>query len=57
MKLKGYYKDWVLLKQGLNNGTVLKGCPVGNNPEMMPWDCSLNKDVDDAFQQHRAWMT
>src|SRR4051812_25421669 len=55
MKLKGYYKYWVLPKQELNDGTIFEGCLIGNSPEMMPWDCSLNKDVDDVFQQHRAW--
>ena len=26
--------------------------PVGNSPELMPWDCSLNKDLMDALAWH-----
>lgn len=55
MKDKGFYDHWVLPKLGLNEGTVFANRPVGNSPEMMPWDCSLNKDVDDLFIQHKAW--
>jgi hypothetical protein len=28
------------------------GRPVCNSPEMMPWDCSLNKDLKDAVMRH-----
>ena len=29
-------------------GRVHTGCSPGNSPELMPWDTSLNKDVDDC---------
>jgi hypothetical protein len=54
MKTNDYYKRWLLPVEGLNHGTTYEARPVGNSPEMMPWDCSLNKDVHDAFDRHRA---
>lgn len=57
MRAKGFLSYWVLPELGLNNGTTYAGRPVGNSPEMMPWDCSLNKDVDDVFLQHVAWTS
>jgi hypothetical protein len=56
MRKKDYLRRWLLpvnqlgaddkdLKAYLNR-------PVGNSPEMMPWDCSLNKDLKDAVMQH-----
>jgi hypothetical protein len=47
-----YYDRWLLPKLGLNEGTNFDGRPVGNHPEHMPWDCSLNKDVDDCVAYH-----
>ena len=44
---KSYYDRWIHPMGGLNAGTTYEGRPVGNSPEMMPWDASLNKDVDD----------
>ena len=54
METKGYLKRWVLPVNGLNDGTVYAGRPVGNSPELMPLDCSLFKDVDDAVARHIA---
>jgi hypothetical protein len=54
MDQKGYLKHWILPMEGLNDGTPFAGRPVGNSPEIMAWDCSLNKDVDDAFIRHKA---
>jgi len=54
MHEKDYYRFWLLPKGGLNDGTRYACRPVGNSPEMMPWDASLNKDVDDSFQFHVA---
>jgi hypothetical protein len=31
------------------------GRPIGNSPKMMPWDCSLNKDLKDAVLQHMCY--
>jgi hypothetical protein len=62
MQLKGptpakdrtFLDCWVLPKQGLNAGTVYANRPPGNCPELMCWDASLNKDVDDAVARHVA---
>lgn len=59
METKGYLKRWVLPVNGLNDGTIYAGRPVGNSPELMPQDCSLFKDIDDAVARHIAvtcWM-
>ncbi|ETV65465.1 hypothetical protein H257_17802 [Aphanomyces astaci] len=55
MKSKDYLRRWVLPEQNLNAGTAFSGRPVGNSPELMCWDCSLIKDVDNAFIRHKAW--
>jgi hypothetical protein len=55
MKEKGYYKYWILPETGLNANTKYSSRPVGDSPELMPWDCSLIKDLDDSFRRHRAW--
>ena len=39
----------------LANSTAFAGRPTGDSPEMMPLDCSLNKDVDDAVKRHVWW--
>ena len=33
----------------MNAGTNFEGRPVRNHPEHIPWDSSLNKDVDDLI--------
>ena len=43
-----YYDRWIKPMEGLNTGTVYAGRPPGNGPELMPWDASLNQDVDCA---------
>ena len=50
-----YYDRWLLPKLGLNAGIVngldlnaFDGRPVGNHPEHMPPDSTLNKDEDDC---------
>ena len=52
MREKGYLKHWVLPEQGLNAGTRFEGRPVGNSPEMMPLDCSLNNDTHEDVRKH-----
>ena len=57
MKRKGYYKHWILPQLDLmNDGTgELKSYanrPVGNSPEIMPLDCSLNAQLHRAVRQH-----
>lgn len=44
------YDRWLLPLEELNAGTNFDGRPVGNNPHAMPWDASLNKDVDDCVR-------
>jgi hypothetical protein len=43
---------WVCPELDLNKGTVFAGRPVGNSPELMPWDTSLNKDLKDQLKMH-----
>ena len=49
---KSIYDHWLLPVEGLNHGTDFTRKPVGNSPELMPLDCSLNKDLDDAVMRH-----
>ena len=52
MKLRGYYDKWILPVLGCNQGTVYDNRPVGNSPELMPLDASLNKDLKDCLNRH-----
>ena len=45
MKEKNYYHRWLLPMIGLQDGTPYAGRPVGNSPEFMPLDNSLNRDI------------
>jgi hypothetical protein len=36
----------------LNKKTIYAKRPPGNNPEMMPWDCSLNNNLIEAVMHH-----
>ena len=47
---KGLLKRWLLPVGPCNEGTVYFGRPVGNSPELMPWDCSLNADVHSTVE-------
>jgi predicted flap endonuclease-1-like 5' DNA nuclease len=59
MRKKDYLRRWLLPVNQLSaDDKDLKaylGRPVGNSPEMMPWDCSLNKDLKDAVMQHMCY--
>ena len=48
------YCRWLLPMKGLNDGGRYASRPVGNSPELMPLDCSLFKDLDDAVDRHIA---
>ena len=37
---------------GLQDGTPYTGCPVGNSPEFMPLDNSLNRDILHSLRFH-----
>jgi hypothetical protein len=66
MKQKGYYKRWIKPELGLNDHISFfdeetqcelsskryKNRPVGNQPELMPLDASLNRDIDCSFDMH-----
>lgn len=52
-----YFELWIKPMAGLNAGTVYAHRPTGNGPELMPWDTSLNKDVDDDVGRHVAYCT
>ena len=60
MKEKDYYKHWLLPEMNLNSSgptARYKGRPVGDSPELMPLDSTLNKDVDDAVNMHVAYTS
>ena len=52
MRKKDCLKRWLLpvnnLSQDDKDLKSYLGRPIGNSLEMMPWDCSLNKDLKDA---------
>lgn len=54
MKEKGYYKRWLIPQLDLNDGTTYACRPVGNRPEWMPLDNSLNNDIQLNFSLHCA---
>eukprot|EP00750_Incisomonas_marina_P022488 INCI4974.6.p1 GENE.INCI4974.6~~INCI4974.6.p1 ORF type:complete len:158 (+),score=16.05 INCI4974.6:268-741(+) len=48
------YRRWLLPLKGLNDAGRYASRPVGNSPELMPLDCSLFQDSDDAVDRHIA---
>jgi hypothetical protein len=53
MKEKDYLKRWILPELGLNDDIPrYSKRPVGNSPEVMNWDSSLNKDVHECINRH-----
>jgi hypothetical protein len=50
-----YYDCWLLPTHGCNaEHKRYAGRPVGDRPEVMAWDCHLNKYVDDAVAPPRS---
>ena len=45
MRNNGYLHQWLLPLNGLQNGTPYARCPIGNIPEFMPLDNSLNREI------------
>ncbi len=45
-------KIWLVPQLGLNAGTVYEGRPVGNSPEFMPLENSLNADTTRSHDVH-----
>ena len=43
---------WLVPQNGVNGGTVYEGRPVGNSPEFMPLDNSLNADIKRSHDYH-----
>ena len=52
MKQKWYLHRWLLHMNGLQDGTPYEGRPVGNIPEFMPLDNSLNRDILHSLRFH-----
>jgi hypothetical protein len=61
MQQKGYLKRWILPENGLSSAehdpdlTSYARRPPGDNPEGMPLDNSLNRDVHEAVKRHVLW--
>ena len=45
MKENNYFNCWFLPMNGFQDGIPYAGRPVGNSPEFMPLDNSLNRDI------------
>ena len=54
IKEKNYYHSWLLPMNLLQDGTPYAGRPVGNSPEFMPLDNSLNRDILHCLRFHCA---
>ena len=52
MKQKGYLNRWLLPLNGIQDGTPYDGHPVGNSPEFMPLDNSLNRYILHSLRFH-----
>ena len=52
MKNNNYFHHWLLPMNGLQDGTPYSGRPVGNIPEFMPLDNSLNRDILHSLRFH-----
>ena len=54
MKEKGVYDCWIKPPPGMQAGDLktYDERPVGDSPEFMPWDTSLNNDLHLAIKRH-----
>lgn len=52
MREKGYLPRWILPQLGLNAYSKYGDSPIGNSPELMMWDSSLNADVKAQIIRH-----
>ena len=52
MKEKNYFRSWLLPMNLLQDGTPYAGRLVGNSPEFMPLDHSLNRDILHSLRFH-----
>ena len=51
-KEKNCFRCWLLPMNGLQDRTPYSGPPVGNSPEFMPLDNSLNRDILNSLRFH-----
>ena len=47
-----YFHRWFLTINGLQDGKLYAGIPVGNSPDFMPLDNSFNRDILHSFHFH-----
>ena len=52
MKENNFFHRWLLTMNGFQDGTPYAGRPVGNSPEFMPLDNSLNRDILQSLRFH-----
>ena len=52
MKENDYFHRWLLPMNGFQDGTPYAGRPVGNIPEFMPLDNSLNREILHSLHFH-----
>ena len=52
MKEKNYFHGWFLTMNVFQDGTPYDWIPVGNIPELMPLDNSLNGDILHSLRFH-----
>ena len=52
MKEKNWFHRWLLPMNGLQDGTPYAGRPLGNSPNYMPLDNSLNRDILQSLRFH-----
>ena len=52
MRHNGYLNIWLLPLNGIQDGTPYTNRPVGNSPEFMPLDNSLNRDILHYLRMH-----
>ena len=52
MKDNNRFHRWLLPTNGLHDRTPYAGRPVGNIPEFMPLDNSLNRDILHSLRSH-----
>ena len=52
MKEKNYYHRLLLPMNGFQDGTPYAGRPVGNSPEFMTLENSLNRDILNSLRFH-----
>ena len=52
MRNNGYLHRWLLPLNGLQDGTPYDGRHVGDSPEFMPLDNSLNRDIFHSLRMY-----